>query len=249
MRTLPWILTPALVLGLAACGDDGNETDSSTGTTTTTTTTTGMMTSSTTEMGTSTSGTTAEPTTEGPTSTSTTADPSSSGGSTTTGGGNVTCDAYCALYETGCVDFNEYDNTEACLAQCAQWPVGTEGATDGDSLACRLYHVGVANMADANVHCPHASPNGGGVCVDPAAPTCDAYCTAYLKNCTGDQNAYADMADCMDQCSHWYPGTMADTGGDTVGCRLYHGGAPAMSDPVTHCPHAGPGGGGVCVAA
>ena len=248
MRTLPWILTPVLVFGLAACGDDGNETDSSTGTTTTTTTTTttGMMTSSTTEMGSS-SGTTEDPTTEGPTSTSTTANPSSSSSSTTSSGG-LTCDAYCALYESGCADFNEYDNTEACLAQCAQWPLGTEGATDGDSLACRLYHVGVANMADANVHCPHASPNGAGVCADPAAPTCDDYCNTYLKNCTGDQNAYMDMNDCMDQCSHWYPGNLADTAGDTVGCRLYHGGAPAMSDPMTHCPHAGPGGGGVCVA-
>ncbi len=31
--------------------------------------------------------------------------------------------------------------------------------------------------------------------------------------------------------------------GDTLGCRLYHGGAPAITDPVLHCPHAGPTGG------
>jgi hypothetical protein len=59
-------------------------------------------------------------------------------------------------------------------------------------------------------------------------------------------NSYNDMADCEAQCSEWYQGTEGQTAGDTVGCREYHAGA-AIGDPMTHCPHAGPGGGGVCV--
>jgi hypothetical protein len=34
--------------------------------------------------------------------------------------------------------------------------------------------------------------------------------------------------------------------GNTLGCRIYHGGAPAVMDAATHCPHAGPSGAGVC---
>ena len=49
----------------------------------------------------------------------------------------------------------------------------------------------------------------------------------------------------MDACKMWYAGTDADTAGDTIGCRTYHAGA-ALGDPVTHCPHASPSGGGVC---
>lgn len=243
MRTATWILTTALLLGLPACGDDGNtNTEGSTSNNSTTGATTGEAT---TGASTTDASTTAE---TSPTTTNTTPATSTDGtGGSTGGGGMLTCDAYCALYESGCADFAEYDNTQACLDQCSQWPAGTEGAVDGDSLGCRLYHVGVANQADPNTHCPHSAPNGGGVCVDPAAPTCAAYCTEYLKNCTKDLNAYADEADCLDQCSHWWPGVKDATAGDSVGCRLYHAGAPAMSDAATHCPHAGPGGGGVCV--
>ena len=57
---------------------------------------------------------------------------------------------------------------------------------------------------------------------------------------------YKDEADCLDQCSHFWPGVKGATEGDSVGCREYHAGNPALSDPDLHCPHAGPGGGGVC---
>ena len=247
MRTASWILTLAIALGVTACGDDSNTTSMTEGSTSNATTgaSTGEATTgaSTTD---ATHGSTGHTTT--PTTTNTTpATTSDATGESSGGGGMLTCEAYCALYESGCADFAEYDNTQACLDQCSQWPLGTEGAVDGDSLGCRLYHVGVANQADPNTHCPHASPNGGGVCVDPAAPTCADYCTQYLMNCLDANNAYVDEADCKDQCSHWWPGVKDATAGDSVGCRLYHAGAPARSAPTTHCPHAGPGGGGVCV--
>jgi hypothetical protein len=161
--------------------------------------------------------------------------------------GGLTCEAYCAVYETACVDFAEYDNVEACISQCKQWPVGEADDTDVNSLGCRTYHVGVASMVDPQEHCPHAGPNGAGQCVDKNAPSCEMYCPLYFMNCTDDLNLYTDMADCMEQCSHLYPGGFEDTANDSIGCRIYHAGNPAMMDDELHCPHAGPGGAGVCV--
>jgi hypothetical protein len=69
MRKAAWIFPPALVLGLAACGDDGSKSTESTGSTTNATTTT--MTAGTTDETTS---TTESPTTTTTASTSTTED-------------------------------------------------------------------------------------------------------------------------------------------------------------------------------
>lgn len=157
------------------------------------------------------------------------------------------CASYCAQYTSACDDYNAYANEQDCMDHCAQWPVGTEADTAGDTLGCRLYHATVAGTAEPDVHCPHAAPNGGGVCAEADAPACADYCDAYFDNCTDDLNAYVDMDDCLAQCEPWYQGTAADSAGNTVGCRTYHAGAPAAGDPELHCPHAGPGGAGVCV--
>jgi hypothetical protein len=158
----------------------------------------------------------------------------------------LTCADYCGIYLEACGDFSAYANEQHCLDNCAQWPVGSADDTESDSLGCRIYHATVAASVDANFHCPHAGPNGDGVCVAAGAPSCTLYCSRYLTNCTEDLNAYIDEADCMTQCSTWYPGTEDDLVGHTVGCHTYHAGA-AAAGPEEHCPHAGPGGGGVCV--
>lgn len=157
------------------------------------------------------------------------------------------CATYCATYTDSCNDYNAYANAQDCMDHCGQWPVGAETDTAGDTLGCRIYHATVAGTAEPDVHCPHAGPNGGGVCSAADAPACVDYCDTYFDNCTEDLNAYVDMDDCLAQCEPWYPGTTGDTAGNTVGCRTYHAGAPAVGDPELHCPHAGPGGAGVCV--
>ena len=246
MRTATWIFTPALALALVACGDDKGD-DA------TTTPMTSGNTTGTTPPGDDTTGA-VDPTTGNDPSNP--PDPSTTSGETgepmttepETTGGSLSCDAYCATYATSCKDFNEYDNTEACLDQCNQWPVGDAAATDGDSLGCRTYHAGVAGTMQPEVHCPHAGPSGAGVCVDAGAPTCDGYCAQYFMNCVDDLNLYVDMADCLAQCAPWYPGHTGDTAGNSIGCRDYHAGV-ALGDPVLHCPHAGPGGADVCVFA
>lgn len=255
MRTSLWMLTSMFAVTLAACGDDKGDTDTTGATVDTTTpgTTSTDPTTGTTDPTTSSTTTTTDPVTTDPVTTTTdpaTTDPVTTDATTTTTTGDpveLTCQNYCGLYASGCSDFSEYANEQECLAQCAQWPLGIAGETAGDSLGCRLYHVGVANQTDPDVHCPHAGPTGDGVCVAADAPQCQNYCATYLKNCVDKLNLYKDEADCLGQCAAWYPGKDGDTTGDTVGCREYHAGV-ALGDPVTHCPHAGPGGAMICVA-
>jgi hypothetical protein len=73
---------------------------------------------------------------------------------------------------------------------------------------------------------------------------CPSYCVEVQANCTGTNAQYADAAHCMAACSSFTVGSSAitDTSGNTLGCRIYHGGDPAKMTPATHCPHAGPGG-------
>lgn len=80
---------------------------------------------------------------------------------------------------------------------------------------------------------------------DAAAATldCASYCTEVMANCTGANAQYTSLATCTAVCASFPVGTLADKTGDTLGCRLYHGGAPALSSATTHCPHAGPTGG------
>lgn len=74
-------------------------------------------------------------------------------------------------------------------------------------------------------------------------PSCANYCSEVMTNCTGANAQYADPAHCMATCATFPVGTLADNGGEnTLGCRLYHGGAPSASSPVPHCFHAGPAG-------
>jgi len=175
-----------------------------------------------------------------------TGDPEDTGDAESTGAADLGCAEYCGLYLVACVDFDAYANEVDCMDNCAQWPVGTAADTDVDSLGCRTYHAMVAGSTDPELHCPHASPSGAATCVAEDAPTCDLYCTRYFANCMDNLNVFDDMAECMTVCADWYPGTFKDTEGHTVGCHAYHADA-AMGDAELHCPHAAPGGGGICV--
>jgi plastocyanin len=160
------------------------------------------------------------------------------------------CDAYCGLVLANCTGDNAvYADDAECQTACAALPTdGNDGDADGDTLQCRTYHAGDPAAADPATHCPHAAPDGGGVCVDPNQPTrCDAYCDLVLANCTGGNLLYATEAECQTACAEFTtPGAEGDVSGDTLECRIYHAGAPAMTDPAFHCPHAGPDGAGVC---
>jgi hypothetical protein len=81
--------------------------------------------------------------------------------------------------------------------------------------------------------------------------TCANYCALMAMNCKGDEatdgglSQFPNAASCMHECMQMPVGTAADKTGDSLGCRTYHA-TLAATDPITHCPHAGSSGGGVC---
>jgi hypothetical protein len=160
----------------------------------------------------------------------------------------TTCGSYCLAQAANCTGKNALIFSVDCATECATWEIGNLGDTAVDTAACRLYHA-TAAADDADFHCPHASPDGGGQCVDVVVEltTCESYCATQAANCA-DPNAITFAVDCATDCATWDEGVLGDEGNDTAHCRLYHAGA-AAGDPVLHCPHAGPDGGGKCVDA
>lgn len=152
----------------------------------------------------------------------------------------ATCEEYCTTVMANCTgDNTQYGSNQECLDYCnnvAAWEQGNDGATDGNSIACRTYHAGAPAQGAPALHCPHAGPTGGGVC----GTWCENYCHLAMKNCTGANSLWADGAACATGCE-----TISDEGKpgdvkfDTIQCRLYHVGAPAFADAGTHCSHAG----------
>jgi len=97
-----------------------------------------------------------------------------------------------------------------------------------------------------------ADCGGGNPTIDAAVVPldCPTYCAEIQANCTGanaqypDLNADPSMAHCMATCASFTKGTstVTDMSGNTLGCRIYHAGAPSKMAPGTHCIHAGPAG-------
>ena len=199
--------------------------------------------------GTGTGGTTPTTTsgTGGETSTTTTTTTSSTTSSTSSGMTQMLdCSSYCTEVMANCTAANEqYKSKESCMAVCAAFVPGTLGATDGDTLACRLYHGGAPAIADASTHCAHAGPTGGDKDVTDAAPGtcgegCDAFCTVALKTCAAQ---YTDKPTCMTECKTFKADaasySTADTAKNDFGCRFYHltVAATDAASATAHCPH------------
>ena len=73
-------------------------------------------------------------------------------------------DMFCMQYMATCSMYDSFNGDMAmCVMAYNSAPMGSTGATSGNSQACRDYHLGAA-MSDAMLHCPHAS--GMAVCVD-----------------------------------------------------------------------------------
>ena len=76
------------------------------------------------------------------------------------------CASYCTVYFQNCTGDNDVyaGDADACATACKGWYAGAKEDTAGDTIGCRTYHAGAA-LGDPALHCPHASPSGGGVCV------------------------------------------------------------------------------------
>lgn len=92
--------------------------------------------------------------------------------------------------------------------------------------------------------------DGPGPDAPTAMLTCANYCSTITTNCTAGNLMYANNAECMATCLRFPEGMATDTGGNTLGCRIYHAGnaAGGQANADLHCRHAGPGGDGVCGA-
>lgn len=84
----------------------------------------------------------------------------------------------------------------------------------------------------------NASGTGG---VGAAAVSCSTYCAlAVGKMCTGSLAIYPDTAACMTGCAMiTTPGSVTDTAGNTLGCRIYHltVANSSATNAMMHCPH------------
>lgn len=96
-------------------------------------------------------------------------------GQTGNGTCGTLCENYCHLAFTNCAaEPGQFETRNDCLSACQQkvaagMTLGQPGDAGGDSLHCRIYHAGVAGdplSGGSDVHCPHASDGGGGVCID-----------------------------------------------------------------------------------
>ncbi len=165
------------------------------------------------------------------------------------------CEAYCTLLQAICPDdYKAVASVRPCTDSCKalEDEKGFSAAQQqGDTVQCRLVHLMAAakDPAAAAAECPHASfQTPDEVCKhDPKTTAdCKPYCRAVMAACTGKFQQYASEAECEKVCADLSPGTYGDTlGKNTVGCRYYHA-FNALGDPAGHCPHAGPGGDGVC---
>ncbi|MBI1944539.1 MAG: hypothetical protein HYS27_02525 [Deltaproteobacteria bacterium] len=149
-----------------------------------------------------------------------------------TGGGvcGAYCDTYCDAATANCTAGNAlYTDRNACLAACSVMPNdGVVNAGDGDTVQCRLFHVGAAK-ADPGTHCPHAGQSGANVC----GGWCDVYCSVMAAHCP---DTFADVETCTTACGVFpASGAINAASGDTVQCRIYHAGAAAQD---AHCDHA-----------
>lgn len=84
----------------------------------------------------------------------------------TPSGGNVCgtwCAVYCQLASSVCTGaLALYPNDTACMTACAainSSGVPTGGASTGDTLQCRIYHIGAGPiLGNTTLHCPHGLP-------------------------------------------------------------------------------------------
>jgi hypothetical protein len=82
------------------------------------------------------------------------------------------CEVYCDLAQKNCTGGNQlYASTTACMTACTgagtgTFIQGTPNATAGNTVQCRIYHLGAAggSAALATTHCPHGTIPTSAVC-------------------------------------------------------------------------------------
>ena len=153
------------------------------------------------------------------------------------------CTRYCDLARAHCTQREAlFSTVDQCQQACLKYPTtGKDGATEGDSVQCRIYHLEVA-QGDPVTHCPHGSPSGGGVCADTPPTPCQQYCAQIQETCSAElTQQYPSQADCEATCPVFRDnGALGDRSGNTIQCRLTQIVQPdAARTPLERCQAAG----------
>ncbi len=158
------------------------------------------------------------------------------------------CQKYCSLAKDVCGGTNAlYADDSTCLGICALLLPGEEIEPQGNTVACRINQLEVAQQvtpgepATLPDYCAKAGPGGNGTC----GSNCESYCQLYAGACQADQpqlgNTQYNQKTCVAKCQgltnldtfDW----MSNYSGDTLQCRLAHTSA-ATVNPGEHCVHA-----------
>jgi hypothetical protein len=147
------------------------------------------------------------------------------------------CQDYCDLMLRHCKGaVSQYSDSGACLATCEAMPVGDPVTHAGNTIACRTFAAAAAELSPTTPPaCTIAGPGGDGVCGN----NCESFCALADQICTGSNQQFVSIADCMTVCNGFLPDPPFDSGqvsGNTFECRLYHLTAASLT-PETHCPH------------
>jgi hypothetical protein len=85
------------------------------------------------------------------------------------------CDVFCDMTARVCTGANQqFTDRTQCMTNCSLVPLnGNPGDQTGNTLQCRIYHVGVANQSPAlaTQHCPHANTVNSAGCTGTATTT------------------------------------------------------------------------------
>jgi hypothetical protein len=87
---------------------------------------------------------------------------------------------------------------------------------------------------------------GGGSDGGAVSLTCQSYCDLLQATCVGANAQFSTLDACLGLCSTFPPGTLDDTSGDTLGCRIHVLETSKAMIEISDCAAAGPGGNGVC---
>jgi hypothetical protein len=110
-----------------------------------------------------------------------------------------------------------------------------------NTALCRKLHLDVAKTTDPDVHCQHASADGGDSCTI-------QFCQQYEKHCVKPQYSHK-FTNCLEGILKMKIGMDGDLYGNTRSCREKHMSLAVQNDELArvHCPHASPTGDGYCV--
>jgi len=177
---------------------------------------------------------------------------------------NGSCTYYCntifnTTFLTACTAGSnqpDFDTNADCMSWCALVNNGTliQNGTDQDTnvqtLGCRIYYANLVIAAGGTTwtqNCDNAAMTGGGVC----GTRCNSYCISETSGACAGGYPSGPSSSALNTCTQacqYMPSTLT-VGHDitanavanwqnSVQCRTYHGGAPAIAATATHCPHA-----------